>query len=66
MKKKTFTATYKDGTKYKWSFYRCDQARHWFLVDYNGYERALEENWADSVPVIHRIIRNHGMTCNIS
>jgi hypothetical protein len=66
MKKKTFTATYKDGTAYKWSFYRCPQAGLWFLVDYNGYERALEKNWTDSVAVIHRIVSNHGMTCHIS
>jgi len=70
VKKTAFTAIYQGtgedhGKKYKWKFYR--HPKHgWMLEDYEGYERPLEKTWIDSLPVIQRILSNHGMTCPLS
>lgn len=62
----TIRAIYKDGTKYTWTAYRCRETGYWFLVDPDKYERCLEKTWADSVPIINRILENHGMTAKVS
>lgn len=64
MRKTTFTATYKDGSKYKWAFEKDNYG--WWLIDYEGVKRYLEKTWIDSVPIIHLILDNYGMTANIS
>jgi hypothetical protein len=38
----------------------------WMLTDHEGYQRYLESNWLDSVPLVHRHADNHGCDCFIS
>jgi hypothetical protein len=64
MKTTNFKATYIDGTKYTWSFYR--DGKYWYLKDYTGYVRTLEKTWADSVPIIHTILGNYNMDTKLS
>ena len=59
-----FTATYKDGTKEIWGFYKANG--YWILQDPTGYERIMERNWIDSVPSIQLCLENHGLTANIN
>jgi hypothetical protein len=74
MKKTSFTATSADGTKERWTFYRQKysstefkgQRTYWVLRDPAGYERIIEQTWIDTVPHIHSILKNHGLTANIS
>ena len=64
--KAIYTGTGKDhGKPFTWNFYR-DAKHGWTLEDWNGYERTLEKTWIDSLPVIQRILSNHGMTCPLS
>jgi hypothetical protein len=70
MKTTSFKAIYQGtgedhGKSFTWKFYR-DPKHGWSLIDYNGYERTLEKTWIDSLPVIQRILSNHGMTCPLS
>jgi hypothetical protein len=65
MKWTRFTAKYrKDDSKHLWAFGKDGQ--YWTLRDHTGYERTLEKTWADSVPMIHLILENHGMFSEIS
>jgi hypothetical protein len=62
-----YTGTGEDhGKTFTWKAYRCTASRYWVLMDWMGYERYLEKTWTDSVPIIQRIIENHGMTAKIS
>jgi hypothetical protein len=70
MKMTSFKAIYEGtgedyGKPFTWKFYR-DSKYGWTLIDFNGYERTLEKTWIDSLPVIRRILSNHGMTCPLS
>ena len=64
MKWTRFSARYKDGSKSVWSFRK--DGKYWMLKDYTGYERTLEKTWFDSVPMIHLILENHGMSAAIN
>jgi hypothetical protein len=59
-------AIYIDGSKYIWKAYKCQSSGYWFLVDPDKYEKCLEKTWVDSVPVINRILENHGMKAKVS
>ncbi len=59
-----FTARDSEGKEYRWAFWYDN--RTWFLRDYDGYVRRLNGTWIDSVPQIHLILSNHGMSAAIS
>ena len=70
MKKTTFKAEYTGtgedhGKFFTWKFWKHARSG-WILEDWQGYERVLEKTWIDSLPVIQRILSNHGMTCPLS
>jgi len=53
-----------NGKCFNWKFYRDNYG--WTLVDPNGYERFIGKTWLESVPVIQRVLSNHGMEAEIS
>lgn len=61
-----FTAKDADGASYSWFFRRDAKINSWVLGDYTGYVRVLERTWIDSIPRIHAILANHGMTAEVS
>ena len=61
-----FTARDAEGLEYNWAFWYDSGYRAWFLRDCDRYERRLEHTWIDSVPRIHAILSNYGMTADIS
>jgi hypothetical protein len=51
------------GKKFSWDAYRLDGKRPvWILKDHDGYERALGDVWATSVPRIKMIAENYGFS----
>ena len=52
-----------EGRKYAWTaWWDKRKPANWFLRDHSGYVRALGEVWATSVPKLHAVAENHGLT----
>lgn len=60
----TFTAIDADGKRYQWSFWKHNGI--WWLRTNDDCFRALESTWLASVPRIHAVLDNYGMTAEIS
>lgn len=62
---KTFNA-HQDSDIFMWAFGRSAKSAVWFLRDHDGYIRALASTWIDSVPMIHAVLDNYGMTAAVN
>lgn len=64
MKRTTFFAYDRAGRRYQWAFWR--DGAMWFLRDHEGYARALEQTWLQSVPRIRAILENYGFRAEVN
>lgn len=55
-----------DGKAQTWTLWKCRVSGYWKLTAPDGYVRALERDWAGSVPRIHAIAENHGLRTRMS
>jgi len=62
--KRSLCRPHRGGGVVRFTFWR-DSGR-WWLMDSDGYERALSKTWAESVPQVNLVLRNYGAIGEVS